>query len=116
LELHFLRVPTDGDAAGAILGLSGGELSRRAYRPGVEVGEERLRPLSAEDLRALLAALHAADLPAMPARVPAPDVVRLQVQVLQHQRLIEGRPAAAPEAGAAGERLVRLAEALLALQ
>jgi hypothetical protein len=115
LELHFLYLPADGEEMGAILGLSGGELGRRAYRPGVEVGEERRRPLTEKDLRALLAALSAADLAGMPARVPAPDVYRLQLQLLQHQRLIEGRPAAAPEAGAAGERLVRLAEALLAL-
>lgn len=118
LDLQLLHIPSDEDETGAILGLSGGVLSRRAYRPGVEVGTEASRRLAEEDLRTLLAALRAADLTGMPARLPAPDVYRLQVQVLQHLYRVEARPAAvpsAPELESAGERLVTLAEALLAL-
>jgi predicted secreted protein len=119
LDLQLLHIPSDGAETGAILGVSGGVLSRRAYRPGVEVGTEAGRRLAEEDLRRLLAALRAADLPAMPPRLPAPDVYRLQIQVLQHLYRVEARPAgeaAPPAPGSESERLVRLAEALLELR
>lgn len=119
LDVQLLHLPSDEDETGTILSLSGGVLSRRAYRPGVAVGTEAVRRLAEEDLRPLLAALCAADLTGLPARLPAPDVYRLQVQVLQHLYRVEARPAAAPSAPereSASARLVTLAEALLALQ
>ena len=119
LRLHLMRLPADEAEKGVILLVAGGALGRRDYRPGVELGELRSEALSQETLQSLLAALAAAGLPELPARLPAPDVYRLQVRLLQHEVSVEARPVgvpAPPAPGSDSERLVRLADALLELR
>jgi hypothetical protein len=119
LRLHLMRLPADEAEMGVILLVAGAAIGRRDYRPGVELGELRSEALSQETLQSLLAALAAARLPGLPARLPAPDVYRLEVRVLQHAVSVEARPMgvpAPPAPGSDSERLVRLAEALLELR
>ncbi|RPH97077.1 MAG: hypothetical protein EHM68_09630 [Lysobacterales bacterium] len=119
LRLHLMRLPADEAEMGVILLVAGAAIGRRDYRPGVELGELRSEALSQETLQSLLAALAAARLPELPARLPAPDVYRLQVRVLQHEVSVEARPVgvpAPPAPGSDSERLVRLADALLELR
>lgn len=118
LTLRLMVLPADDVVAGAILDIAGGELRRRAYRPGVEVGEPQVSRLAPATLRQLTGALAAADPATLPARLPAADRYHLHVQVLQHAKSVRAAPSASPSVapGPDTQRLLRLSEALLQLR
>jgi hypothetical protein len=118
LTLRLMVLPVDTAAIGTILDITGGELRRRDYRPGLEVGELQISRLSAAMLQELTAALAAAEPASLPERLPAADRYHLRVQVLQHAKSVRAEPVAGMPASPGPEtrRFLRLAETLLQLR
>lgn len=92
LSLHLLHMPADESRPGTLISIESGRMDRRAYRPGVQVGEKQSVILGGASLQAFLAATLQADLPSMPASLPAEDVYQLKVQVLNHRISVRARP------------------------
>ena len=111
LTLRLMHLPTETEKMGSIVDLSGTQLSRRNYRPGVQIGEPQLFVMSPTDMESLLAALMAAELTSLPAHPPAPDLYQLNVQVLQYRHSVRARPAAGKtefSQQTASDRLIQL--------
>lgn len=116
LALQLMRLPANRRGAGVILEVAAGEVSSRAYEPGVAIGEVSPRPLAHEEIQSLVAALNAATVSELPARTTAPDIYQLRVQVLQHRLSVHARPPGdGQQADPEGARLLRLADTLLTL-
>jgi|GEM_PF-2800132 len=114
--LRLVALPGAGsDEAGFILRVENGNLSRRPYAPGRQLGDAGSEPVTRADLERMIAAVQEADFTSLPTNVYADDQLEVEVRVLDHHKAVLARPFTSlqgKDGGDAGERLAALVELL----
>jgi hypothetical protein len=93
LDLRLVTIPDAGDdAAGAIVRIERGQISRQAYEPGKAVGAVQTQDLAQCQLREVISALHDTRLWELPINMYADAVTELEVRVLSQRKTVIARP------------------------
>lgn len=113
LELRMVTLPDAGtDAAGSILRIEGGRISRQAYTPGRTVGDVRSSELSPADFCLVLDALQDAAFQELPINLAADSFTEIELGILGRRKTVVARstfrPAAAGQQAAFTDMLALL--------
>ncbi len=119
LMLRVMHLPSDTTQQGEIIRIEAGQLSRRNYQPGVELGDWVTTTLDPQTFQAVVQQLLDAEVWSLPAVLPFADTYQMNVSALDHSLLIRSRPLnnqKVQQRKTTGISFTSLAESLLSLQ
>lgn len=91
LTLRVMHLPADAAQAGEMTRIEAGQLSRRDYQPGVEVGDWVTAPLATQTFEDVVQQLIETEVWSLPAALPSEDTYQLNITILNHTLLIRSR-------------------------